>query len=51
MADLVAKQATKKQSVDVVLPLTVTETKHILKNDLRQVWQLEAVQVEQAALL
>ena len=28
-------------SVDVVLPLTVTETKHILKNDLRQVWQLE----------
>ena len=39
-ADQNAKKATSKNHIDYNLPLTITETKHQLKNHLRQKWQL-----------
>ena len=41
IADLSAKYATSKEKIDVTLPLTITEIKHILCKELVQKWQAQ----------
>ena len=38
-ADFLAKQATQKHQIDINLPLSITEIKHIFKNQIKQEWQ------------
>ena len=41
MADQIAKQASKKHKIDTILPQTISEAKHLLNNNVKQLWQSE----------